>query len=162
MRFEQLREQFRFMRENDISTAEDMTAYQVKEEEKLAGLIKQRTVLKARKKRRRKLYTALADTEMLSDAKNASERGVPGADEAVRRYADAMSTLEKSGIDRETLKKEKSEMYNQLAEINREIRTVRKKLKMCAEISERTPKIKIDLQKIEPQRQERRKARTSR
>ena len=162
MRFEQLREQFKFMRENDISTEDDMSAYQVKEEEKLAGLIKQWTLLNVRKKRRRKLYTALADAEMLSDVENASERGVPGADDAVRRYAEAVSALKKSGIDRETLKQEKSELYNQLAEINREIRTVRKKLKMCEEISERTPKIKIDLQKIEPQRQERRKSRINR
>ena len=152
MRFEQLREQFKFMRENDISTEDDMSAYQVKEEEKLTGLIKQRTVLNARKKRRRKLYTALSDAEMLSDAENASERGVPGEDEAIRRYADAVSALEKSGIDRETLKQENIKLYNQLSEINREIRTVRKKLKMCAEISERTPKIEQDIQKTVPER----------
>ena len=137
-------------------------AYQAKEEEKLAGLIKQRTLLNVRKKRRRKLYTALTDAEILSEAENASERGIPGADDAVRRYAEAVSALEKSGIDRETLEKEKAELYNQLVEINREIRTVRKKLKMCTEISERTPKIEMDLQKIEPQRRERRKSRINR
>ena len=93
---------------------------------------------------------------MLSDVENASERDVPGADEAVRRYAEAISALEKSGIDRETLKQEKIELYNQLSEINREIRTVRKKLKMCAEISKRTLKIEQDIQKTASEKRQKR------
>ena len=152
MRFEQLREQFKFMRENDISTEDDMSAYQVKEEEKLTGLIKQRTVLNVRKKRRKKLYAALADAETLSDVSRLSAEGIPGLEDETRRYSEAVFVLEKSGINREILKKEKTELYNKLAELNREIRTVRKNLKMCAEINERTPKIEQDVEKTMPKR----------
>ena len=60
--------------------------------------------------------------------------------------------LEKSGVDRETLKQEKAGLYNQLAEVNQEIRNVRKKLKMCKEIKERVSKIERDIQIAEPVR----------
>ena len=155
MKFEQLREEFKFLRENDISTAENMTAYKAKAEEMLTGLIKKRTILNVRKRKRQKLYTALADVETLADVPRLSAEGVPCLEGETRRYSEAISVLEKSGIDRETLKREKAELYSQLAELNRKIRTIRKNLKMCVEISERTPKIERDIQNAEPIRKKR-------
>ena len=136
MRFEQLREQAEFLRENDIATAVDMAAYEAKAEETLASLLKQRTILNVRKRRRQKLYTALADAEMLSRTQKLCAEGVPGLEDEAARYMEAVAVLEKSGVDRETLKQEKAGLYDQLAQVNREIRDVWKKLKMCAEIKE--------------------------
>ena len=152
MRFEQLRDQFRFLRENDISTAADMAVYEAKAEEKLAELLKQRTILNVRKRRRQKLFTALADAGMLADVQRLQTEGVPGMEDEATRYLEAATVLEKSGVDRETLKQEKAGLYDQLAEVNREIRDIRKKLNMCAEIKERAPKNQRDIQIAEPVR----------
>ena len=60
MKFEQYRAQFAFLRENNISTQDDMTAFQSRTEKTMASLTKQRTILNVRKKKRRPLYDALA------------------------------------------------------------------------------------------------------
>ena len=49
LRFERCREQLAFLRENNISTQEDMTAFQSRTENALTGLTKQRTILNVRK-----------------------------------------------------------------------------------------------------------------
>ena len=50
MRFEQYREQFAFLRENNIVSQEDMTAFQSRTEDELANFMKQRTILNVWKK----------------------------------------------------------------------------------------------------------------
>ena len=150
MRFERLREQFQFLRDNEITTVEDMAAYEARTGETLARLIKQRTILNVRKKRQQKLYTALADADALAGTRNLHAEGVPGLEDGVLRYLEAVAVLEKAGIDPEALRREKAGLYNELAEINREIRDVRKKLKMCEKIKERAPKMEQDIQKQEP------------
>lgn len=69
MKAERYRVQFAFLRDNDIATREDMTAFQSRTEETLASLTKQRTILNVRKKKHRKLYDALADVEALAQAR---------------------------------------------------------------------------------------------
>ena len=92
----------------------------------------------------------------------ASEDGAPSMEDAIERYGDAVSIPERSGVHREALVREKAELYEEIAAVNREIREQRKKLAMCAEILSKTPEIEANLQKIEPKRRERRKLRTSR
>ena len=162
MKFEKLKAQFTFVRENNLVTREDMEAYQARAEKALNALMKRRTVLNVRKKRRQKLYAALADAEALAGTRTFHEDGVPGMEDAIERYEDAVSVLEKSGVSREALIREKAELYEEIAEVNREIRKQRKKLGMCEEILNKTPEIEANLQKIEPKRRERRKIRTSR
>ena len=162
MRFEKLKAQFAFVRENDLTTRQNMEAYQARTEEALNALMKRRTVLNVRKKRRQKLYAALADAEALAGTRTFREDGVPGMEDAIERYGDAVSILDKSGVNREALVREKAELYEEIAAVNREIREQRKKLAMCAEILSKTPEIEANLQKIEPKRRERRKTRMSR
>ena len=50
MRFEQYREQFAFLRDNNIVSQEDMTAFQSRTEDDLDNFMKQRTILNVRKK----------------------------------------------------------------------------------------------------------------
>lgn len=162
MQFEKLRSHFSFMRDNDIATPEDMKAYQRKAEETLLGLMKRRTVLNVRKKRRRKLYTALADAESLAGAQKPYEKGVLGLEDAVARYMEAVAVLEKGGMSREALAREKADLYNQLAQLNREIRSVRKKLKMCTEILKKMPNMEKNIRRIELKREKHRKPQVSR
>ena len=157
IKFEKLKAQFAFVRENNLTTREDMAAYQNKAEEALNALIKQRTILNVRKKRRQKLYAALADAEALKEAEKLRQDGVPGMEAECARYADAVAVLETCGIPKKNLVQEKATLYEEIAAVNREIRERRKKLEMCAEILSKTPEIAENLQKIEPKRRERRK-----
>lgn len=150
MKAERYRAQFAFLRENEINTPEDMAAFKVHTEETLADLTKQRTILNVRKKKRRKLYTALADVEALAPAAQLYGDGLPGMEEEFARYMDAVGTLERCPIPRERLTAEKTEIYRQLAELNRQIRESRKKLALCREIQENLPRMEREINQIEP------------
>ena len=65
------------------------------------------------------------------------------------RYMEAVAVLEKCGIPKERFMIEKAEIYEQLAEINRQIRAERKKLALCREIQSRLPQMEKDIEKIE-------------
>ena len=149
MRFERCREQFAFLRDNAIATQADMAAFQTRTEKTLANLTKQRTILNVRKKKRRRLYAALADVEALAPAKQCYEEGLSGMEAEYTRYMEAVAALEKCGVPRDRLMAEKAEIYEQLAEINRQIRAERKKLALCREIQSRLPQMEKEINKIE-------------
>ena len=149
MRFEQYREQFAFLRDNGITTQENLLQFKTQTESTLLGLTKQRTLLNVRKKKRKLLYSALADVEALAPAKRLYEDGLPGMEAEYKRYVDAVMALETCIISKERLTTEKAEVYEQLAQINREIRAVRKQLALCQDIQDRLPKMERSLQKIE-------------
>ena len=149
MKAERYRTRFAFLRENDIATQEDMISFQFRTEETLASLTKQRTILNVRKKKRRKLYDALADAEALAPAHQLYEDGLSGMEDEFARYMDAVSVLEQCPIPRERLISEKADIYRQLAELNRQIRAERKKLAVCGEIQESLPRMEQEIQKIE-------------
>ena len=155
MEFDRLRTHFAFLRENHIQTPEDMAAYRNGVENELNALIKQRTILNLQKKKRRKLYAALADMSALADTKRLYEDGVSGMENEFAKYMDAVSTLKKSGISVEDITAEKAELYEKLAQLNRRIRAERKKLDMCKEIQERTPRMEQNIQKTERGREKR-------
>jgi len=149
MKADRYREQFDFLRENGIATQGDAAALQARTEETLASLMKQRTILNVRKKKRRKLYAALADVEALAPAKALYEEGLSGMEAEFARYMEAVAVLEKCGVPRERLTAEKAEIYGQVAEVNRQIRAERKKLALCRDILDRLPQMEQDIQKIE-------------
>ena len=78
MKAERYRAQFAFLRENEISTPEDMAAFETRTEETLAGLTKQRTILNVRKKKREKWYDALPMWRRWPQPPNSMRRGCPG------------------------------------------------------------------------------------
>ncbi len=149
MKADRYREQFDFLRENNIATQGDAAALQARTEETLATLMKQRTILNVRKKKRRKLYAALADVEALAPAKALYEDGLSGMETEFARYMEAVATLEGCTIPRERLTAEKAEIYEQVAEVNRQIRSERKKLALCRDILDRLPQMEQDIKKIE-------------
>ena len=149
MRFEQYREQFAFLRDNGITTQENLLQFKTQTEGTLLGLTKRRTLLNVKKKKRQSLYSSLADVEALAPAKQLYEDGLPGMEPEYARYMDAVETLKKCGVPKEQLAAEKTEVYEQLAQINREIRSARKQLALCQDIQDRLPKMERSLQKIE-------------
>ena len=126
-----------------------MTAFQARTEDTLTGLMKRRTILNVRKKKRRALYDALADVEALAEAKRLYDEGLSGMEAEAARYTDVSALLDSCGIPRDRLAAEKVELYRQLAELNRSIRAERKKLGLCKEVMERAPKMKQSIEKIE-------------
>ena len=153
MRFEQYRAQFAFLRDNGISTKEEMAAFIDRTEDALATLTKQRTILNVRKKKRQKLYAALADAEALEPARECYENGLTGMEDEFAQYMEAVETLERSGVSKETLAEEKAELYEQLAELNRQVRAQRKKLAMCREITGEIPTMERELKNIETEKE---------
>lgn len=149
MKSERYREQFTFLRDNAIATQADMAAFQARTEETLATLTKQRTILNVRKKKRRRLYSALADAEALAPTRTLYEEGLPGMETEFARYMEAVAVLERCGIPRDRLMTEKTELYERLAQINRQIRTERKKLALCREVQSRLPQMAHEIEKIE-------------
>lgn len=149
MRSERYQKQFVFLRENGLSTQADVAAFQASTEETLASLTKQRTILNVRKKKRQKLYTTLTDTVALAQAKALYEKGVSGMEAEFSQYMEATVVLEQCGIPRERLTAEKAELYEQLAQINREIRAARKKLALCKEIQDRLPQMEQTIKNTE-------------
>ena len=154
MRFERYREQFAFLRENGITDEAEMERFQTRTEETLAKLTKQRTILHVRKRRWQDLYTALADAEALAPSKALYEEGLTGMEAEFERYMKAVTLLEDCGIPRERLMEEKVEVYEQLAELNREIRSERRKLALCREIRQQAPAMEEDIRRTEEQRKE--------
>ena len=154
MRFEQYREQFAFLRDNGITTQSDMAAFAARTEETLASLMKQRTVLNVRKKRRRALYAALADTEALAPARELYEAGLSGMEVEFAQYMDAVAALEQCGVPRESLLQEKAALYERLAELNRQIRAERRKLALCRKIQSSLPQMEQEIEKVEARESE--------
>ena len=154
MRFEQYQVQFVFLRENNIVTQADMDAVQSRTEGSLAKLMKQRTILNVRKKRRQHLYTALADAEALAPSKALYEEGLTGMEAEFEKYMEAVKQLKDCGISAERLTEEKVEIYEQLASLNREIRAERRKLKLCQEIRQQIPAMEQDIQNTDEHQKE--------
>ena len=163
MRFEQFRAQFQFLNEHGISTEADMDAFVEKAKEQIKVLIKQRTILNVQKEKRQPLFEALTDEEVLAPAKRLYDQGHSGMAAEAQQYMNATKLLDSCGESREALSQQQSELYTKLADLNWEIRQMRKQLKMCADIQSRTAEMKENIREIEAperQRQSRHRGRT--
>lgn len=116
--------------------------------------MKQRTVLNVRRKRRRALYTALADAEALAPVKELYEAGLSGMETEFAQYMDAVAALEQCGVPREGLIQEKAELYDRLAELNRQIRAERRKLALCRKTQNSLPRMEQEIDKAEARESE--------
>lgn len=152
MKFEAYKAQFAFLREHGISTPEQLLAHKEAAEKKIAVLTKQRTLLNVKKKKRMPLFNALADAEALKPAKALYDEGMIGIEDEFARYMDAVNMLEKAGVPRDQLTKEKAEIYEAIAEVNREIRVLRKEIRLCENISGNAPQMQKDIHTVETKR----------
>ena len=154
MRFEQLRAQFQFLNEHGISSKADMDAFVEKAKIQIKALAKQRTILNVQKKKRQHLFQALTDEEALAPAKRLYDQGHSGMEVEAQQCMDAVKLLDGCGVSRKSLSQQQAELYTNLADLNRELRQVRKQIKMCADIQSRTTEMKENIREIEaPERQ---------
>ena len=139
MEFEEVRAQWYFLREHDIDSRAALDAYVAECNTKLKPLTKQRTLLNVRKKKRKELYDALTTEERLRLPAEMYSKGDDNFEAEARAYAEAVKLLDSCEISREELIKEKTDLYSQIAEVNFQIRQLRKDLKMCDKIINRVP-----------------------
>ena len=154
MRFEQLRAQFQFLNENNISSEADMQAFVEKAEAQIKALTKQRTILNVQKKKRQPLFQALTEEEALAPAKRLYDRGHSGMEQEAQRYMEAVKLLDGCGESRELLSQQQTGLYTKLADLNRELRQVRKQIQMCEEIRAQATAMQENIQNIEHPEQE--------
>ena len=76
-------------------------------------------------------------------------QGMTGMEDEAARYMDAVDVLEKSGVPLEQLKAEKAAAYEAVAEVNRDIRAIRKQIALCDEITNNIPQIEKDVHSVE-------------
>ena len=163
MRFEQLRAQFQFLNENGISSEADIQAFVEKAEAQIKALTKRRTILNVQKKKRQPIFHALTDEEALAPAKRLYDQGHSGMEQEAQRYMEAVKLLENCGESRETLAQQQAELYTKLADLNWELRQVRKQIKMCEEIRVQATAMQENIRETEAperQRQSRHRERT--
>ena len=154
MRFEQLRAQFQFLNENGIATEADMQALVDKAEIQIKTLTKRRTILNVQKKKHQPIFQALADEEALAPAKRLYDQGHSGMEQEAQRYMDAVKLLDNCGESREALSRQQSELYTKMADLNRELRQIRKQIKMCEEIRAQAAAMQENIRQIEHPEQE--------
>ena len=111
-------------------------------ENEVTQLAKQRTILNVRKKKHKKLFDALA-----------AEAAFAGFEPRKADYDNAKEVLDTCGIPREALLAEKADLYEQLAQVNQQLRQERWKLKQCKEISETAVIMQRDIDRVEQQPQ---------
>ena len=142
MKAETYKARLKFLQENNITTADDLTACLQQAENEVTQLAKQRTILNVRKKKHKKLFDALA-----------AEAAFEGFEPKKAEYDDAKEVLDTCGIPREALLAEKADLYEQLAQVNQQIWQERWKLKQCKEISETAVIMQRDIDRVEQQPQ---------
>ena len=154
MRFEQLRAQFQFLNENGIVTDADIQAFVDKAEAQIKTLTKRRTIFNVKKKKRQPLFQAMAEEEALAPAKRLYDQGHSGMEQEAQRYMEAVKLLNGCGESRKALSQQQAELYTKLADLNRDLRQVRKQIKMCEEIQAQAATMRENIREIEaPERQ---------
>ena len=154
MKFERYKEQFRLLRVNKIETAEQLAEYRGGTENRLTALMKQRTILNTRKKKRKPLYDALATEQSLGPVAQLYADGVAGIEKEYGEYRAAVNLLDRARTPREVLSREKADIYESLAVVNREIRSLRHEISLCDSISGNTKKMKNSMESIDKQPKE--------
>ena len=149
MRFDRYKEQFAFLEAKEISTKQEMAEYKAAAEKKLAELLKDRTLLNVMKKRRQPLYKALADLAVYAPARDLYLQGQSGLEAEYEKYTQAEALLGKCSKSLEQLIAEKAAIYKAVADINKEIQTLRREITLCEEVEIKAPKIQKTIEVVE-------------
>ena len=147
-RFEQYKRQAEFLEAYAIDTEEQLKAFRETLNVHIETLTKKRIGLNVQKKKRKKLYDALAAVEYLSGAAALYEQGASGIEDDYRKYREALACLENA--DMAALKSEKAALYEQLSQVNGELRQMRSQFRLCETIQKNAPRMAAGLTEQEP------------
>lgn len=144
--FERYKTQHRYLVQHRIVTGDDLQRHQEKLNAQLQTLTKTRTILNIQKKRKSKLYTALATVEQFSPVADLLSDGTVGTAEERARWKAAQALLK--GQDTEQLTQEKAELYQCIADVNQQMREIRMELRVCESIARAAPQLQEQLRAI--------------
>lgn len=154
MRFERYKEQFAFLEAKNITNQAELSELKKANEAKLAQLLKDRTLLNVMKKRRQPLYKALADLAVYAPARDLYLQGQSGLEVEYEKYTQAETLISKCSKSPVQLTDEKATIYKAVAEINQEIQTLRREIRLCEEVEVKVPKIQRNIEVIENRKME--------
>lgn len=143
MRFEQYKRDEEFLRKYGIGNEDQLDAREMAINSEIERLTKSRIIWNSKKKRRKKLYDALADSKYYADTALLYADGETGIEDEYRKYVVAEELLE--GIDRDELLREQTEVYDHIAEVNRELRRLRSELTIIKNLRRDIPHIADEL-----------------
>lgn len=149
-RFEQYKKQQAFLDKNGIDTQSQLEEKREIIVLRIEELTKSRIILNSQKKRNKPLYEAIAAVEYLSDVPRLYLENPSGFEEEYVRYMQAEKLL--AGKDRDTLQKERANLYTQLSDINAELRMLRSEQHLCEVIGHDAPAINRKLNQIMDER----------
>lgn len=144
--FERYKTQHRYLVQHRIVTGEDLQKHQEVLNGQLQALTRIRTILNTQKKRKGKLYMALATVEQFSPVADLLSDGTVGTAEEQVRWKEALALLE--GQDTEQFGREKAELFQRIADVNRQMREIRMDLRVCEGIARAAPQLQGQLRAI--------------
>lgn len=144
--FERVKEQHKYLVRNGVSTAEELEERAGQLRARLEALTHTRTILNTQKKRKCKLYTALATVEQFSPVVDLLSAGTVGTVEEHARWKEALALLD--GQDTEQLSREKVELLQRIADVNQQMREIRVELHECESIARAAPQLQEQLRAI--------------
>ena len=153
MRFERYKRDEDFLRKYGIDTEDQLDDREKAINYEIERLTKSRIIWNSKKKRRKKLYDALADSAYYAGAAQMYADGEAGVEEEYRKYLTAEELLD--GVDRDELLREQSDVYGHIAEVNRQLRELRSELTIINNIRQDTPHIAEALKEPEEQTHDR-------
>lgn len=145
-KFEHYKEQHRYLSRNDIVYESELQERITNLESQLEMLTKKRTILNTQKKRNAKLYTAIATVEHFSPGAELIMEGSVGTNKEKQVLQEAYILLEKTDTD--AVRRERNKLYQEIAEINMEMREKRKELKVCKTILNTVPELGQRLEEL--------------
>lgn len=132
-RFDRYKAQAEYVELHRIDTQEELDKRIDALKSKIEHITKKRINFNSKKKKNKRVYDALSVVESLSDAPELYNEGLSGVEDEYRQYQKAMADLE--GKDIALLKGERNEVYSGIAEANRDIRNLRKEIRLCEAIA---------------------------
>ncbi|MBR5948280.1 MAG: relaxase/mobilization nuclease domain-containing protein [Clostridia bacterium] len=131
-RLERYKRDEAFLQKHGIDTEEQLDSKEAAINSEIEKLTKTRIILNSKKKRKHRLYDALAAIEYYAQASELYSEGESGIAEEYKAYKNAEALL--NGEDRESLQREKNELYEAIADVNRNLRELRSALKIISDI----------------------------
>ena len=145
-KFELYKEQHRYLVQNKITHAADIENRIQDLQNRITSLIKTRTLLNVQKKRHKKQYAALATVEHFSPVAELVLQGRMGTEEERQALLHAREVLDQT--DPNELRLERNNLYQEIADINLQLREKRKELNTCRNILNTVPTLQQQLAEV--------------
>jgi hypothetical protein len=153
LKFEQYKEQFRFLQTHHIETESNLQSYKTDCQNQLTSLNQQLKPLTATLNSRKRVFNALSNTAKYKKARDLFQQGFHQMEEEHQAYQSAINLLADNGYETvdaiQSLCHEKAAIYDKISDIKRHIHSLKQDLKICTQIQSSMEHIQQKTQLIE-------------